>query len=139
MLQFLLDTDHLTLYERGHQALVQWIAQQTPGTFGTSAVTIEEALRGRLGFLARPLTGAAQIRAYALLAGTVQLLASLPILPFDSACETEYQRLRSQFPRLGAQDLRIAAIALVNRVTLLTRNSRDFSHVPGLLFADWTV
>jgi tRNA(fMet)-specific endonuclease VapC len=139
MLQFLLDTDHLTLVERGHAPLVQRVTAQPAGAVGTSAVTVEEALRGRLASLARPLGGAARVRGYALLLGTVRLFNHLPLLPFDQAAETEYQRLRAQHPRLGTQDLRIAAVAFVNALTLLTRNRRDFSLVPSLRIDDWSV
>jgi tRNA(fMet)-specific endonuclease VapC len=36
-------------------------------------------------------------------------------------------------------DLKIAAIALANDATLLTRNLSDFRKIPGLRIEDWTV
>ena len=36
-------------------------------------------------------------------------------------------------------DLRIASISLSQGLTLLTRNSRDFNKVSGLIIEDWTV
>lgn len=139
MLQFLLDTDHLTLYERGHPPLVQRMAVQAPDAVGASAVTVEEALRGRLGYLARPLSGAARVRGYTLLVGTVCLFQQMAIVPFDAASEAAYQHLRTQQLRVGTQDLRIAAVALVNNLILLTRNRRDFGRIPALQIDDWTV
>lgn len=41
-------------------------------------------------------------------------------------------------PRIGTMDLKIAAIALANDATLLSRNLRDFGKVPGLRVEDWT-
>jgi len=40
--------------------------------------------------------------------------------------------------RVGAMDLKIAAIALAHPATGLTRNQKDFSRVPDLRVADWT-
>ena len=35
-------------------------------------------------------------------------------------------------------DLRIASLAIASQMTLLTRNTVDFQHVPDLPFEDWT-
>jgi tRNA(fMet)-specific endonuclease VapC len=35
-------------------------------------------------------------------------------------------------------DLKIAAIALANQATLISRNVNDFRRVPGLDVQDWT-
>jgi tRNA(fMet)-specific endonuclease VapC len=47
--------------------------------------------------------------------------------------------LKAKKIRISASDLRIAAIALENNATLVTRNRRDFQRVPGLLIEDWAV
>jgi tRNA(fMet)-specific endonuclease VapC len=38
---------------------------------------------------------------------------------------------------IGPADLMIAAIALTNRLTLITHNTSEFSRVPGLVYEDW--
>lgn len=62
----------------------------------------------------------------------------IPVLEFDAEAATGFQRLQRLRLRVGAMDLKIAAIALVHEATVLTRNQKDFSRVPGLPVADWT-
>ncbi len=62
----------------------------------------------------------------------------IPVLPFNEPAAVVYQRLRKLRPRLGTMDLRIAAIALSQRATLLTRNRVDFATILGLSFEDWS-
>ena len=139
MLQFLFDTDPLTLYHYGHPPLGQRMALQPQGAVGVGIVTVEESLRGRLAALARAPDGPARIARYAQLEQSVQLFHQLPIVPFDRASENHFQQLLAMRLRVGTQDLKIAAIALANNLVLLTRNRRDFGRLPGLLLDDWSV
>src|SRR5438874_9992969 len=127
MLQFLLDTDHLTLYERGDPNVVARVDAQPLTAVGLSAITVEEALRGRLAVVARARDGGARVRWYGQLLGTVRLLAEFVLVPFDQASENEFQQLLGQRPRVGTQDLKIASVALAHGLTLVTRNRQDFS------------
>jgi tRNA(fMet)-specific endonuclease VapC len=66
-------------------------------------------------------------------------LNELPQLPFDDPCEAQFQQLRGLRLGIGVQDQKIAAVALVNGLTLLTRNRQDFSQVPGIQLDDWSI
>lgn len=57
MIRWLLDTDHVSLQERGHPTLRQRFRFVPPEAVATSAVTLEEMLRGRLAVLSRDLPG----------------------------------------------------------------------------------
>ena len=56
----------------------------------------------------------------------------MPRVPFDQASENHFQQLAALKLRVGSQDLKIAAVALANNLTLLTCNRRDFGRIPGL-------
>ena len=70
---------------------------------------------------------------------TLGLLHQFPIVPFDLASENQFQTLLAMRHRVGRQDLKIAAIALANNLTVVTRNRRDFTRVPGLAIDDWSI
>src|SRR4051794_4219816 len=112
MPQFLFDTDHLTLYQHKHPALMQQIAAHPADAAAICPVNIEETMRGRLAQLARVLTGNLHVQAYANLVAAEQMLRLFPLVPFDARCETQFQQLRAARLRVGTLDLKIAAIAL---------------------------
>jgi tRNA(fMet)-specific endonuclease VapC len=64
MTKYLLDTDHVTLHERGNIPLLHRLEKIAPTDVAVSAVTVEESLRGRLAILSRRLEGPARIHAY---------------------------------------------------------------------------
>lgn len=138
MLQYLLDTDHLTFFDQGHPRLIQRIIQCGIGTVGVSVVTMEESLRGRISALARPMNGATRIHRYSMLRHTVELFQQLPVVAFNQSCEDYLQQLVVLRLRIGKQDLKIAASALAWNLTVLTRNKSDFGLVPGLMIDNWT-
>lgn len=64
--------------------------------------------------------------------------SEINVLDFDSKAANVFVELKSQGVRVGTMDLRIAAIAIANNVTLLTRNTVNFERVVNLHFEDWT-
>lgn len=55
MIRFLLDTDHVSLQERGHLPLLTRLREHPPEALSVSIVTVQEAVRGRLALLGRQL------------------------------------------------------------------------------------
>jgi tRNA(fMet)-specific endonuclease VapC len=78
------------------------------------------------------------IRAYKNLLITFDSLKAFNILEFSPEAHATHTALVSQRIRVGKQDLRIAAIALLVKGILVTRNTKDFSQIPGLGLEDWT-
>ncbi|MFN8512378.1 MAG: type II toxin-antitoxin system VapC family toxin [Chloroflexia bacterium] len=147
MTQYILDTDHVSPHQRGHRAVQRRLARMSmddaADDLATTVNALEEQVRGRFATLHRHVTTPQQIRqelnAYADFLSIWRYFQLLTILPFDQPASDRFRQLRQQGLRIGSQDLRIAAIALSIGATVVTRNSRDFSRVPGLLLEDWSV
>ena len=64
-----------------------------------------------------------------------------PSLPFEDAAAGQHARIRSDLTAtgeiIGPNDLLIAAIALANRLILVTHNTREFGRVGRLTLEDW--
>nr|MBA2713507.1 PIN domain-containing protein [Rubrobacteraceae bacterium] len=69
------------------------------------------------------------------------LLPNLPVLAFDAAAARRYGEIRAELERLGTPigdaDMRIAAIALSRRLTVVTGNEHHFLRVPELATENW--
>jgi tRNA(fMet)-specific endonuclease VapC len=135
---YILDTDTLTLWLRGHIRVCERIAAHGPAELCVTIVTIEEILRGWYTQIRRAKNDEQIARAYAALQQTVELASRLRILAFDHVAIQQFNELRKQRLRVGTNDLRIAATVLENRAMLVTRNQSDFGNIPGLKFEDWS-
>ena len=134
---FVLDTDILSLYRRGQPLVVQRMLQQSLNTLATTAITVEEQLTGWYTLLRQQKSRQQLARAYQNLVETVVELNQFRLLSFTEEAIDRFETLRSQKLGVRANDLRIAAIALVNGATVVTRNVADFGRVPGLLVENW--
>jgi tRNA(fMet)-specific endonuclease VapC len=105
--------------------------------FCTTIVNIEEQLRGWLALIHRTRDVDKQIPVYERLAKLVAFFAKWEILPWDDRATAQWRLLSRARTRIGAQDLKIASIALAHDALLLSANLRDFRRVPRLRVESW--
>jgi len=138
---YLLDTDHISLIDRGGQE-AQAIRSRLGAVEGeaifASIVSYEEQMRGWLSLIHSLKSVDRQVEAYHRLERLLQFYCATPLLPFDGGAAEQFRRLWAARLRIGTMDLKIAAIALANGATLLTRNTADFGKVSGLRVQDWS-
>jgi tRNA(fMet)-specific endonuclease VapC len=135
---YVLDTDHISLDQHAHPVVSARINAHAPEEIAVSVISLEEQVRGWLAVLRAAKTSTARCQAYIRLRMTIEYFASIQLLDYDLAADDLYEQMRRQGVRIGTQDLRIAAIVLRHNGTLVTRNSRDFGQVPGLILEDWS-
>ena len=136
---FLLDTDHLTLYQMGHPRVLTNVARHMTDQLAISVITVEEQLTGWQRTLHQARDDARREQIYRRMALAVESLASWRVLPFSLAAMARHATLVRQRLNVGSNDLKIAATALDFNATVVTRNRRDFARVAGLSHEDWTV
>ena len=138
MIQYILDTDILTLFQNGHPNVVQRARAVSQSQLAVSVISVEEELTGWYAKLRRAKKKDQLARAYRRLTDAVQFFSRLDVLTFTEQAIERYEYLRSTLRRMSKNDLRIASIVLEHDVVLVTRNIRDFQQVPGLKTEDWS-
>ena len=134
---YLVDTDVLSRLLRGDgtQALMQRLAATPLSQQATTSISV-----GELHFGARRL---GPVPRAALLVERIERLLPEWILPFDAEAARAYGQIRAGLEArgtpIGDADTRIAAIALVHGMTVVTGNVRHFERVPGLEVENWLV
>lgn len=85
--------------------------------------------------------GAAKKQSPKLTFNVEQILASLPVLPFQDSADVAYAIIRTDLEQrglpIGCHDLLIAAHAFSLDLIVVTANEREFSRVPGLKVENW--
>jgi tRNA(fMet)-specific endonuclease VapC len=138
MTLYILDTDTLSLLQQRHPRVSQQRRARPPSDVAITVISVEEQLSGWYTALRKARRPDDLALAYQSLADTVHSLAQLTILPFTTAAIARSQQLIGLRLNVRRMDLRIAAIVLEHGGTLVTRNTRDFGRVPGLVLEDWS-
>jgi tRNA(fMet)-specific endonuclease VapC len=136
---WILDTDHLTLFQKGHPLIVQRINLLDDEEIAITIISVEEQVKGWLNAIKQSKQSTRLLWAYEGLQRGVAFFNTVNVLKFDQSAYNYYQELRRQKIRIGTKDLRIASIVLSKKAILVTRNRRDFEQIQGLIFEDWTL
>ena len=130
---FLLDTNHWIFLLKGRTpALEQKLDTVSPEDVRFCSVVKEELYYGAHKHANRQ----------ARLAILQNLFSRHESADFDDAAAAEAGQLRQELEKrgevIGAHDLQIAAVAVVQGWVLVTNNTREFQRIPRLKLEDWT-
>ena len=129
----ILDSNTISYYFRGDPQVVPRLQALRPADLGVPVIVEYEL---RYGLLRLPSDMAAPR-----LAALAEFLRAMQLLPFDSECAAQAAHVRADLEAagtpIGPHDTLIAATALRYQGTLVTRNIREFSRVPGLQWLNW--
>jgi tRNA(fMet)-specific endonuclease VapC len=134
---FVLDTDILSLYQAGDATVCHRVDSQPSAELAITVMTVEEELSGWYTLVRQAKRKDELAHAYRRLGDTVRFLARWRIIFYTEPAIERYDQLRALKLKVSKMDLRIAAIALENGGTLVTRNLRDFQRVPKLTCENW--
>lgn len=140
MCRYILDTDCVSLIFYNHPQVTTNAAKHK---FAVTIVTVQELFNGWVVRINDPSLVNNLPALYSKLWTTVKYLQTIEVLDFTPEADTCLKKLLKDNPSLRKnrlqKDMRIAAIALSIGATVVTRNQRDFSQVPGLSIEDWTL
>ncbi len=120
---YLLDTNVVSELRRPrpHQSVLNWIQDIPAEELQLSAVTIGEIQAGIEITREQDPAKAGEIEAW-----LERVLDAYDVLPVDAAAFRQWARLMHRQSDKLVQDALIAAVAIVHRLTVVTRNTRDF-------------
>lgn len=139
MNEYLLDTDMFSLFLQTDVNVVRAVIAHSFDALSVSVITVQEVWNGWAAAISRAKTPDQLALGYSRLAGTLNELRNWVVVPFSVAAIARYESFKQQKLNVGGNDLRIASIALELGATVVTRNRRDFSRIPGMVIEDWSV
>jgi tRNA(fMet)-specific endonuclease VapC len=106
MTLWILDTDHVSLFQTGHPSVTKKIQSTSPNSIFVTIITLEEQMYGRLNQVRKAKSLENLTAAYLNLNFTLNYFQTINVLDFDQKAATCYQEITNQKIRVGTQDLR---------------------------------
>ncbi len=123
---YLVDTNVVSELRRPrpHRAVLEWITDVPAEQLYISALTVGEIQSGIEITSEQDVDKAEELESW-----LDKVLASYGVLPLDAPAFQEWTRLMDRESDAITEDAMIAATAIVNRLTVVTRNVGDFSQL----------
>jgi tRNA(fMet)-specific endonuclease VapC len=137
--RYIFDTDIFSLYLQQNLAVVGAVVRHISDQVAVSIITVQEVWDGWEAVITRAKTPDQVAAAYSRLTDTLNELKNWSVVTFSTAAVIRYATLKKQKLNVGSNDLKIAAIAIETGATVVTRNRRDFTRIPGVVIEDWAL
>lgn len=136
---FFLDTDIATLVFRKQDRVLARLATVAADRIAFTLVTWLEVLRGRIEAIIKAATAAELLAAVDGLQKSETFLTQFLLVPITDAVAAQFEQLRAnkKLNKMDSGDRLQAALALSHGATLVTRNTKDYAHVPNLKLDNW--
>ena len=129
---YLLDTNIISYWMGGDQRIIEKIKSRSPTELSLSTLTLAEIYYGIEKSPAKKKERRKKIE---------RIKSHLDIYPFNEHAAVTYGIIRAQLEKIGQpiseRDIQIAAIAVTNRLCVVTHNTKEFGRVAKLRVEDW--
>ena len=131
---YLLDTNIVSYWMRGDLNVIARLKDRAPSELSLSTITLAEIWYGIEKSPVKKKERRMKIE---------NIRSLLHIYPFDEAAVESYAVIRAQLEgkgmKISERDTQIAAIAVANRLTIVTHNMEEFGRIEILPVEDWAV